>query len=112
MAGLTLEALLRKELEENKTLTNSERLDILRRLAILESKKLTLKFQKNKQPKEPKKPPVHTRLPGNERLVEEQTQVPLGQRVGKILEELKGDGKEVHQGSNQEAGQGEERGEA
>ncbi|MHB8503428.1 MAG: hypothetical protein ACYDHE_21100 [Candidatus Acidiferrales bacterium] len=111
------EECLRKELETNTSLTNEERLEILRYLAKIETVKL-LNVRARIKKSLPVKP-----IKQRDKLVElpppppsAEPAVPMGKQVENILAEMKeaekqenGNGEEVHTESDQASGAGEER---
>jgi hypothetical protein len=81
---------LRKELEENKTLTNKERMEILKALAKIEGKKIELAKTRivrgwGKPVKKEKLRPIE--IPFDPLPAEETPAVPMGQQIDKFLAE-------------------------
>jgi len=86
MSVATYENMLRRELDENKTLTNAERMEILKRLAKFEDKRLQVKVNKSRLQVQPRKFRSRSGAAIAETLEPAQ---PLGQRVDAILAEMK-----------------------
>src|SRR5258708_32387692 len=108
MAAPTYDAMLKKELEENKELTNEQRLEIFRRLGNLTDKKLTIRLAKIRGGVAVVK--YKTRQPRERFERPAEPVVPLGQLIDKLIEETQSvqssQGQEIgnNSGSGQQSG--------